>query len=1137
MFTSLLKAQQTFYVNSLTGSDNNDGLTSSTPFRSFHKAYISLTTATGVDNRIYIHGTIDWSSPSETGDNATSGYTLSKWVNIYGTTANNSIFQSSGNLNTSDRRIFTIADNNSVQFYNLTFRNGNCSAHGGAIYSQGGIYMYDCIIDNNKSSQEGGGIYLTRFCRAERCQITNNTAVTYGGGVQRNFQNNTSALILVNCTIANNILTSNYGHGGGVNLADGLASITNCTITGNACVNFPDSRGHGIGIDGSSGSIFLKNNIVAVNSIGTSGGDLGQRLSSGTFTDNGGNIIGRRGANHGLNTLSATTWLDVITNESLDGNFILNNSNPLQSGSLGLSNQLSSYGNANGKSLSFAFNSIALNNGTTGTNNQSGVQAVSAPTIDQRKVSREGNSDIGAFELTNITVEGDLLHFYKCASGASNSQSIQISGNNLTNDIIITPPTGFEISLSNNSNYTNSAITLNQNSGIVLQTTLYIRMPSTQASNPSTGSLLQITSLGQSSLSIPLRGFIMGTTTVASTNLTQNPQASWTLNCYSNTDLLDYSVDGAFNGQQWYKNTTNSNVGGTAILGATQNGLRTPFNRASIGTNYYYCVATGCETVTSEVAVVTVNETIWTGATSSVPTLAANWNPNSSVPCNDAIITIPSGLNNYPVYTTAVNIGVGGDLTINSGARLSASSSSSNTNNGLLNVKSGATMTRTAGFSGSGIFQIEQTITDCANNGAAPTGRFWYMGVPVGGQTMESAFGASSALNRLWSWNEGAQAWNNNYNSGTILGTGDGYVYRTGSNKTLIFRGSSLYNGVNASGLTRTSGNFSGCHLYCNSFTAYLDWNTLYAAATNLSSTYCVRSYNQSSSTMVYDTYNATGNVSVQNSSFAMTRYIAPMQSFWITVTQGTGSIGILPSNLTHQPTATGLKEITEFPAFARLNLVDDSFSDQVVIYTDAEANSEVEDHDSKKFFLPNVAQVYCKVGNEKLVINALKKGKSQTSAPLTVELPTTKVYKFEMAESFIENGLVILEDRQEGIFQDMGINPTYEFFGNSGVIADRFVLHFQLPNGSYEGQAGVEDPTRSQIAVISNQNGSILVSLSADLTATGEVQVLDAAGRMIQTTLIKGQDTKLQITEGTGIYFVRVSTPMKSETKKVLVY
>ena len=167
-----------------------------------------------------------------------------------------------------------------------------------------------------------------------------------------------------------------------------------------------------------------------------------------------------------------------------------------------------------------------------------------------------------------------------------------------------------------------------------------------------------------------------------------------------------------------------------------------------------------------------------------------------------------------------------------------------------------------------------------------------------------------------------------------------------------------------------------------------------------------------------------------------------------------------------------------------------------------------------------------------------MKQGKAQTSAPLTVELPSTQDYKFEMAESFVENGLVILEDKQEGIFQDMGVNPIYEFFGNSGVIADRFVLHFQLPNGTNnEGQAGVEDLTNGQIAVIANHDGAVTVALSADLTTSGDIQIFDGAGRLVAQKAITSAQTSLQLSNGMGVYFVRVQTPMKSETKKVMVY
>lgn len=533
----------------------------------------------------------------------------------------------------------------------------------------------------------------------------------------------------------------------------------------------------------------------------------------------------------------------------------------------------------------------------------------------------------------------------------------------------------------------------------------------------------------------------------------------------------------------------------------------------------------------------------WIGSSSGNWNTASNW--CGGVPASGSNLTIPAGTTVTLDGTNEVTVG---DLTINATGSLILPSNAKLTvtgnlvNNGTMTIESGATFLQGTSLAGSGTYNVKQAVTGAGGAGSAPTGRFWYMGLPLNSLTRGAAFGTAGTDNRLWSWTEGT-GWSSQIPGNTPLSPTTGYVFRTSApSTTLNFSGSSLYSSdASILGLTNTTGAFAGCHLMSNPYTAYLDWESVIAAGgtTNLATTMCVRSYNTSSSQMVYDTYNATGDVAVQNSSYAVTRYIAPMQSFWIIVNPSTtGTLSMTKSMLSHQPTATGLKDITSFPAFARLNLVDGSFFDQVVVYTDAAANAELEDYDSKKFFLPNLAQVYCPVGNDKLVINALKKGKAITSAPLTVELPSTKVYKFEMAESFVENGLVILEDRQEGIFQDMGVNPTYEFYGNSGVVADRFVLHFQLPNGTNnEGQVGVEDLISAQIDVISNQQGEILVSLSSDLTATGDIQILDAAGRLVQTTAIKGQDTKLQITEGTGVYFVRVTTPMKSETKKVLVY
>lgn len=72
------------------------------------------------------------------------------------------------------------------------------------------------------------------------------------------------------------------------------------------------------------------------------------------------------------------------------------------------------------------------------------------------------------------------------------------------------------------------------------------------------------------------------------------------------------TLDGYTLSYQWYKNTTNSNTGGTVISGATAKSY-TP-TLSNTGTTYYYCVVTatkeGSETLTatSDVAAITVSE-------------------------------------------------------------------------------------------------------------------------------------------------------------------------------------------------------------------------------------------------------------------------------------------------------------------------------------------------------------------------------------------------------------------------------------------------------------------------------------------------------------------------------------------------
>ena len=85
-----------------------------------------------------------------------------------------------------------------------------------------------------------------------------------------------------------------------------------------------------------------------------------------------------------------------------------------------------------------------------------------------------------------VTGAGSLTNFVRCGGAASQSQSFKLSGTDLTNDIVITAPNGYEVSLDNTT--WKPSITIAQVSGVVTTTTIYLRLASNVSSitNPST---------------------------------------------------------------------------------------------------------------------------------------------------------------------------------------------------------------------------------------------------------------------------------------------------------------------------------------------------------------------------------------------------------------------------------------------------------------------------------------------------------------------------------------------------------------------------------------------------------------------------------------------------------------------------
>lgn len=96
---------------------------------------------------------------------------------------------------------------------------------------------------------------------------------------------------------------------------------------------------------------------------------------------------------------------------------------------------------------------------------------------------------------------------YLLNDGPSSEQSFNVSGQDLTADITLTPPTNFEISSTSGSGF-GSTVTLTQTAGIVDTTTIYVRLKAGLSEGSYNNEDITISSTGKTSRTVTLNGFV-----------------------------------------------------------------------------------------------------------------------------------------------------------------------------------------------------------------------------------------------------------------------------------------------------------------------------------------------------------------------------------------------------------------------------------------------------------------------------------------------------------------------------------------------------------------------------------------------------------------------------------------------------
>jgi hypothetical protein len=394
---------------------------------------------------------------------------------------------------------------------------------------------------------------------------------------------------------------------------------------------------------------------------------------------------------------------------------------------------------------------------------------------------------------------------------------------------------------------------------------------------------------------------------------------------------------------------------------------------------------------------------------------------------------------------------------------------------------------------------------------------------------------AAAKANKLWSWSEPTQSYTEITENTVTLNPLEGFAARIGTDTTLHFMGGVLNTGAMSLALTHDgTGESQGYRLAGNPYPSYLDWEQLYAASNNVSSTMWYRTINATNA-MVFDTYNAESHVGTNNSgNGVVTQFIPPLQAFWTSALVGGGQLRASNAMRSHQ-IANALKadEVSEKQVL-RLVLSNGSNSDEQVLVFNPNAANTFDTYDSPKMFTTDVTipQMYTMADNKKVTINGLKTIDSNIVIPLYISCKKTGSYTISASEIIgLDSYELTLEDLKQHEKQNVTTTKTYSFTTDSVSDDNRFVIH--LKSGVVT--TGVASLKQTQITVFANSEG-VVVEVNGIIPSQSKATVYTVLGQPIASAEIINNKTTIRGNFVAGCYFVKVQSGNAIMTQQVLI-
>ncbi len=263
-----------------------------------------------------------------------------------------------------------------------------------------------------------------------------------------------------------------------------------------------------------------------------------------------------------------------------------------------------------------------------------------------------------------------------------------------------------------------------------------------------------------------------------------------------------------------------------------------------------------------------------------------------------------------------------------------------------------------------------------------------------------------------------------------------------------------------------------------------------------------------------YTSYN--GSVGTNGGS----RYIAPMQAFFVVANDYFPQISVLHSGRTTSPTTFFKAE--NVSELIRLKVSGTNYADETVVYFDMNASQDLDGFDSYKIksMIDEAPMLASKVGDDNLSINVLPGYNLETIIPLALNAIAGN-YSITAAEllGFDGSNPAYLEDALTGTIVEITENFNFNFYSD-GNTPNRFSIKFDAPMVT-----GVEEQTAD--VKIYHSNNEIVLETSGLTNNKGVVTLYDASGQEVvasqQVELGNGRATVGIPDVAAGIYIVNL--------------